>query len=68
MKIGNYITIIEKITPDPIPPWLAEKDTLLEDEIVTTEVIDFSDADTNLFLSLDIKYHVPAKVNNITNI
>jgi hypothetical protein len=34
--------------------------------MVTTELIDFSDADTNLFLSLDIKYHVPTKVNKIT--
>ena len=40
---------------------------IFSEEIVTTDSIDFSDAETNLFLSLDIKYHVPANVNNITN-
>ena len=38
---------------------------LLVEDIVTTEDIDFSDADTNLLLSLDIKYHVAEKVRNI---
>ena len=39
---------------------------MLLEEIVTTEAIDFSEAATNLFLSLVIKYHEPEKVNNIT--
>ena len=48
-------------------PLLLLVDEIFSEEIVTTDSIDFSDAETNLFLSLDIKYHVPAKVNNITN-
>ena len=54
----------EKITPEPIPLLLLAND-ILSEEIVTTDSIDFSDAETNLFLSLDIKYHVPANVNNM---
>jgi hypothetical protein len=37
----------------------------LLDEIVTTDDMAFSEADTNLFLSSDIKYHVAENVKNI---
>ena len=45
--------------------WLLSDVWLLVEDIVTTEDIDFSDADTSLLLSLDIKYHVAEKVRNI---
>ncbi len=48
-------------------PLLLLANDIFSEEIVTTDSIDFSDAETNLFLSLDIKYHVPARVINITN-
>ena len=48
-------------------PLLLFTNDIFSEEIVTTDSIDFSDAETNLFLSLDIKYHVPASVINITN-
>ena len=48
------------MTPEPISFLFDVYDEIVED-IVTTDDIDFSDADTNLFLSLDIKYHVAEK-------
>ena len=69
-SICKLVTIYpssEKITPEPIPFLFDEYDCLLVEDIVTTEDIDFSDADTNLLLSLDIKYHVAENVKNIIN-
>ena len=64
-KLVTIYPSSEKITPEPIPFLFDEYVCLLVEEIVTTEDIDFSDADTNLFLSLDIKYHVAENVKNI---
>ena len=66
-RICKLVTIYpssEKITPEPISFLFDEYDCLLLEDIVTTEDIDFSDADTSLLLSLDIKYHVAKNVKN----
>ena len=66
-SICKLVTIYpssEKITPEPIPFLFDEYVWLLVEDIVTTEDIDFSDADTSLLLSLDIKYHVAKNVKN----
>ena len=72
-RICKFVTIypsLENITPEPIPLLLLEYERLLcvDDEIVTTEEIDLSAAETNLLLLSLIKYHDKATVNKITKI
>ena len=54
------------MTPEPISFLFFVYIELLVDVIVTTDSIDLSEADTNLFLLSDIKYHVIANVKKIT--
>ena len=68
----KFVTIypsLENITPEPIPLLLLEYEILLwaDDEIVTTEEIDLSAAETNLLLLSLIKYHGTLLVIIITN-
>ena len=55
------------MTPEPISFLFDVYDCSLVEDIVTTEDIDFSDAETSLLLSLDIKYHVAKNVKNTTS-
>ena len=54
------------MTPEPISFLFFEYIELLLEAIFTTDGIDLSEADTNLFLLSDIKYHVIANVKKIT--